>query len=518
MQEGKRMFARASGVLLAVSSLPSPYGIGSFGKTAKDWIDFLEQAGQKCWQLLPLGVTSWGDSPYMSFSAFAINPYYIDLDALCEQGLLEKQEIAALDWGRSPDAADYALLYRNREIVLSRAFSRARHALETNADFMDFCEKNSSWLKDFCLFMALKKLHGGVSWLEWEREVRLRDAAALERHERDIAEAMQYNAFLQFLAFTQWKDIKSYANSKNISIIGDMPIYVAIDSADVWANGDLFQLDEDRVPVRVAGCPPDAFAPKGQLWGNPLYNWEKAAETGFAWWISRIKENGALYDVVRIDHFRGFESYYSIPYGAPDASNGEWMPGPGLAFVNAINGAVINDAAINRASSGAAIIAEDLGYRTPEVSALLAASGYPGMKVLQFAFDSRENSGYMPYTYPRNCVVYTGTHDNTTTLDWFTSARTEDVEIAKDYLGVDNPVDGVWGFIRAALSSVADLAVIPMQDYLCLGAEARMNTPSILGGNWRWRMPPDALYRDGSGDAAALAKKIRRLAEVNGRL
>ncbi|MDR0375790.1 MAG: 4-alpha-glucanotransferase [Treponema sp.] len=508
MQEEKRMFARASGILLAVSSLPSPYGIGSFGKMAKDWIDFLERAGQKYWQMLPLGVTSWGDSPYMSFSAFAINPYYIDLDALCEQGLLEKREITALDWGRSPDTADYALLYRNREIVLSRAFSRVRHTLEANTDFTRFCEKNDSWLKDFCLFMALKKSHGGVSWLEWERDIRLRDPSALERHGKDLAEAARYNAFLQFLAFTQWNDIKSYANSKNISIIGDMPIYVAIDSADVWANGDFFQLDEDHMPVRVAGCPPDAFAPKGQLWGNPLYNWEKMAETGFAWWISRIKENSALYDVVRIDHFRGFETYYSIPYGAPDASNGKWTQGPGLAFVNAVN----------KALPGAAIIAEDLGYRTPEVSALLAASGYPGMKVLQFAFDSRENSDYMPYTYPRNCVVYTGTHDNTTTLDWFASARREDVELAKDYLGVDNPVDGVRGFIRAALSSVADLAVIPMQDYLCLGAEARMNAPSTLGGNWRWRMSPDVLSGGGDGASAALAKKLRRLAEVNGRL
>jgi 4-alpha-glucanotransferase len=504
MQEDKRMFARASGILLAVSSLPSPYGIGSFGKTAKGWIDFLEQAGQKYWQLLPLGVTSWGDSPYMSFSAFAINPYYIDLDTLCGQGLLEKPEITALDWGRRLDTTDYALLYRNRDLVLSRVFSRVRHTLKTSADFTHFCERNSSWLKDFCLFMALKKLHEGVSWLKWERDIRLRDAAALERHEKDLAEAVQYHAFLQFLAFTQWKDIKSYANSKNISIIGDMPIYIAIDSADVWANGDLFQLDEDRMPVRVAGCPPDAFAPKGQLWGNPLYNWEKAAETGFAWWISRIKENSALYDVVRIDHFRGFESYFSIPYGAQDASNGEWTPGPGLGFVNAVN----------RALPGAAIIAEDLGYRTPEVSALLAASGYPGMKVLQFAFDSRENSDYMPYTYPRNCVVYTGTHDNTTALDWFTSARREDVELAKDFLGVDDPVDGVWGFIRAALSSIADLAVIPMQDYLCLGAEARMNAPSTLGGNWQWRMSPDVL----GGGGSALAKKLRRLAEVNGRL
>jgi 4-alpha-glucanotransferase len=503
VQDHERVSGRAAGILLAVSSLPSPYGIGSFGKTAKEWIDFLAKAGQKYWQILPLGLTSWGDSPYMSFSAFALHPYYIDLDMLCEQGLLEKEEITAPDWSRRPDRTDYALLYRNRETVLNRAFLRARHSLETHKAFIEFCEKNASWLKDFCLFMAIKKMYGDTSWLEWDRDVRLRDTSALERHEKDLSERIRYHAFIQFLAFSQWENIRSYARSKAVSIIGDMPIYVAIDSADVWANSDLFQLNGDRSPVRVAGCPPDAFTPEGQLWGNPLYNWEKASETGFAWWISRIKESFALYDVVRIDHFRGFESYYSIPYGAPDASYGEWVQGPGLRFVNAINAAL----------PGADIIAEDLGYLTPEVRALLAASGYPGMKVLQFAFDTREESDYMPYTYPRNCVVYTGTHDNATTLDWFTSARREDVECARDFLGVGNPVDGVWGCIRAALSSVARLAVIPMQDYLCLGREARMNTPSTLGGNWQWRMPPDALIGD-----SALAGKIRRLAEVNGRL
>ncbi|MDR2194503.1 MAG: 4-alpha-glucanotransferase [Treponema sp.] len=499
MQENER----AAGILLAVSSLPSPYGIGSFGKTAKDWIDFLAQAGQTYWQILPLGITSWGDSPYMSFSAFALHPYYIDLDLLCEQGLLEKKEITAKEWGQRPDRTDYALLYRNREIMLNSAFLRARGSLETHKAFIDFCEKNDFWLKEFCRFMAIKKMHGDTSWLTWERDIRLRDTTALERYEKDLAERMRYHAFVQFLAFSQWKDIKSYAAGKAVSIIGDMPIYVAADSADVWANGELFQLDDERTPVRVAGCPPDAFTPKGQLWGNPLYNWEKAAETGFAWWISRIKENLALYDVVRIDHFRGFESYYSIPYGASDALYGEWVRGPGLSFVNAINNAL----------PSAAIIAEDLGYLTPEVRALLVASGYPGMKVLQFAFDAREDSDYMPYTYPRNCIVYTGTHDNTTTLDWFTSARREDVAYAKDFLGVEHPVDGVWGCIRAALSSVARLAVIPMQDYLCLGGDARMNTPSTSGGNWQWRMPPDAVNGD-----SALALKIRRLSEVNGRL
>ena len=520
---------RSAGILLAVSSLPSGYGIGSFGKAALEWIDFLERAGQKHWQILPLGPTSWGDSPYMSFSAFAINPYYIDLDILREQGLLDRADLEGR-WGSSPERADYGLLYKRRETILRRAFSRFRGGLKSEGKaenavnplaaasvqsngqaYQDFCEKNAFWLRDYCLFMAIKQKMGGRSWLEWGDEERLRDKDALERCEKECAEDLGYHAFVQFTAFSQWQAVKGCANGKGISLIGDMPIYVALDSADVWANGGLFQLDRERKPLRVAGCPPDAFSATGQLWGNPLYNWEAIAETGFAWWISRLRSSFSLYDIVRIDHFRGFESYWSIPFGAEDARGGEWVKGPGLGFVNAVNGAL----------PGAAIIAEDLGFLTPEVRGLLAASGYPGMKVLQFAFDSREESDYMPYSYPRNCVAYTGTHDNTTTLGWFKTAQEEDIALARDYLGVRDgfkrgdaeggDIAGVWAFIRAALSSVANLAVIPMQDYLCLGDEARMNHPSTLGGiNWQWRMKP------GAADDA-LADKIARLTKINGR-
>jgi 4-alpha-glucanotransferase len=496
-KEGKR----SAGVLLAVSSLPSQYGIGTFGRAAREWVDFLERAGQSFWQILPLGPTSWGDSPYMSFSAFAISPYYIDLETLCDQGLLEKSECEGLEWEETLEKADYALLYKNRTLVLNRAFMRFSKNSAQNQEFQQFCMKNAFWLDDYCLFMAIKSANSEVSWLEWEENARLRKPDALKRYREDYADLIEYFAFTQFAAFSQWREIKKYAEEKNISIIGDMPIYVALDSADVWANGRLFQLDETGKPARVAGCPPDAFAPKGQLWGNPLYNWSVMAENGYIWWIARLKQSLSLYDVVRIDHFRGFESYFSIPFGAPDARSGEWVKGPGLDFIKTLN----------KALPDASIIAEDLGYLTPEVRNLLAESGYPGMKVLQFAFDSRENSDYMPYFYPRNCVVYTGTHDNTTVLDWFKTARPEDAALAKEFFGVQNDADGVWAYIRTALSCVANLAIIPLQDYLELGGEARMNAPSTLGGNWQWRLRPDALND-------ALAGKIRRLTSINGRI
>jgi 4-alpha-glucanotransferase len=491
---------RAAGILLAVSSLPSRYGIGSFGEAAWQWIDFLAEAGQRYWQILPLGPTSWGDSPYMSFSAFAMSPYYIDLDILCEQKLLDKADVEGLDWGQRSDRVDYALLYQNRERVLRRAFARFRDGQfrDRHIDaFHTFCTENAAWLADFCLFMAIKQRNDGHSWLEWDEAARLRDKRFLETH---VGTDTQFHSFVQFMAFSQWQAVKEYAGSKGVSIIGDMPIYVALDSADVWANSELFQLDEQRKPTRVAGCPPDAFASTGQLWGNPLYRWDIIAETRFSWWLSRLKANFSLYDVVRIDHFRGFESYYSIPFGAPDASTGTWVKGPGLDFVNAVNEAL----------PVAAIIAEDLGYLTPEVRALLAASGYPGMKVLQFAFDSREDSDYMPYTYTRNCVVYTATHDNTTTFGWFKTAHPEDVALAKEFFGTED--DGVWAYIRTVLSSVANLAIVPMQDYLVLDDSARMNTPSTVGGsNWQWRLLSSAANTE-------LARKIAKLTRINGRL
>jgi 4-alpha-glucanotransferase len=489
---------RAAGVLLAVSSLPSRYGIGTFGEEARRWCRFLAEGGQKYWQILPLGPTGWGNSPYQSFSAFALNPYYIDLDLLREKDLLAPGEADSISWGRRADQVDYAALYRHREAVLRRAFGR----FKPDRSFEDFSARHSGWLADYALFMAIKQKGGGSSWLDWEEDLRFRDPAALARRRDELDRDIKYHAFVQYLAFSQWETVKAYAGGLGIGIIGDMPIYVAMDSADTWANGDLFQLDEQRRPLRVSGCPPDPFSAEGQLWGNPLYRWNVMEQTGYAWWLSRLRENLSLYDVVRIDHFRGFESYYSIPAGASGAGAGEWVRGPGLSFINAVNTGL----------PGASIIAEDLGYLTPEVRALLKAAGYPGMKILQFAFDSREASDYMPYSYERNCVVYTGTHDNTTSLDWFKSAEPEDAAQAMEYFGLKDAQEGNWAFIRAALSSVANLAVIPMQDYLGLDKRGRMNTPATLGGNnWRWRMLPTA-------DPAALAEKIRRLTRINGRL
>ena len=499
---------RSAGILLAVSSLPSPYGIGSFGDAARKWLRFLNAAGQKYWQILPLGPTGWGDSPYQSFSAFAISPYYVDLPTLIEQGLLLKKEVDAIRWSKRTDAVDYGTLYCHRETILRLACERfLKNASSGKTDminaaaFDSFRGANSFWLDDYSLFMTLKKKHEGRPWLEWDKPLKLRDKAALEKIKQQLSSEIHFHSFVQFLAFAQWQSIKDYAHSLDIAIIGDMPIYVAADSADAWANSSLFQLDEECKPLRVAGCPPDPFATGGQLWGNPLYRWDVIAETGFAWWIARLRSSFALYDIVRIDHFCGFESYYSIDANAHDAVDGEWVKGPGLRFIEAVNHEL----------PGAAIIAEDLGFLTPEVKALLTASGYPGMKVLQFAFDSREESDYMPYLYERNCAVYTGTHDNSTSPGWLRSADPDDVRMALDFFGLKDGKEAHWGFIRCALACVANTAIIPMQDYLGLDDRARINIPAVLGGNnWRWRMLPTAA-------SAVLAQKIRRLTAICGR-
>ncbi|MDR0568471.1 MAG: 4-alpha-glucanotransferase [Spirochaetaceae bacterium] len=488
---------RGAGILLAVSSLPSAYGIGSFGESARKWLDFLKQAGQKYWQILPLGPTGWGDSPYQSFSAFAISSYYIDLDALIEQNLLTPAEVASVSWG-GQGKVNYAVLYRRREALLKTACTR----FTGGPDFEAFCSRNAFWLEDYCLFMTLKKKNKGRSWLEWDEPLRFYRETALADARGQYVEDRYFHAFTQYTAYSQWQGIKAYARSLGIAVIGDMPIYVSGDSADVWAKSGMFQLDRERKPIRAAGCPPDPFAEAGQFWGNPLYRWDAMAERGFDWWISRIRLSLELFDVVRIDHFRGFESFYSIDAAEKDARRGEWVKGPGLAFIEAVH----------RELPGAAIIAEDLGYLTPEVEALLEASGFPGMKILQFAFDSREASNYMPYTYRRRCVVYTGTHDNPTVIGWFKSAPPEDTRTALDFLGVSRPKEGNWAFIRCALACVADTAIIPMQDYLGLDDRARMNIPSTLGGNnWRWRMLPGAADQ-------ALAEKIRRLTARYGRV
>lgn len=491
---------RTCGILLPVSSLPSPYGIGCFSREAYEFVDRLTEAGQTYWQLLPLGPTGYGDSPYQPFSAFAGNPYFIDLDTLAEEGLLKKEEYAGLDYGQDETQADYAKLYIQRYKVLRKAFARAQ--LDRDPGFRSFCREQAFWLEDYSLYMAVKNQFDGKSWDEWEEDIRLRQPEAVRSYQELCAEEIRFHCFLQYKFMEQWTKLKSYANSRGIRIIGDIPIYVAFDSSDSWASPELFQFDDSRRPVNVAGCPPDAFSADGQLWGNPLYDWDYHEKTEYAWWIRRMEHCFHLYDVVRVDHFRGFDEYYAIPYGARTAANGRWQPGPGMRLFEALK----------RQLGEAAIIAEDLGYLTESVMKLVRDSGYPGMKVMEFAFDSREAGDYMPYNYTANSVVYTGTHDNQTLAAWYDELSESDRALAQDYLMLEgrSRAEMVWAFIRLTLASVAGTAVIPMQDYLGLGEEARMNQPSTMGKNWRWRMRKDAFTRE-------LAKKIARMAEVYGR-
>ena len=448
------------------------------GAAAREFADFLAAGGQSCWQILPIGPTSYGDSPYQSFSSFAGNPYFIDLDILAEWGLLEPEEYQFLNWGNDPGQADYELLYKNRFQVLRLAVSRLSRGDKFE---MRGTLWGADWLEDYALFMALKDKFGGASWLDWPEELRLREPASLALARKELAAEIDFWKWVQHLFFSQWWSLKEYVNQKNISIIGDLPIYVALDSADVWANPDQFQLDENGRPTEVAGCPPDGFSADGQLWGNPLFDWERMKKDGYAWWLKRIAWQFQICDTLRIDHFRGFDSYYAIPYGDATAKNGRWKPGPGIGFFKAVN----------KALGKKDIIAEDLGFLTPSVHKLLKDSGYPGMKVLEFAFDSRDTgSDYLPHCYSPHCVVYAGTHDNDTIQGWMASAPKKDVSFAKAYLRLSKREGYHWGMMRSAWASPADLAVMQFQDLLGLGSEARMNTPSTLGNNWKWRALP----------------------------
>ena len=489
---------RTSGILLPVSSLPSPYGIGSLGKESFQFIDFLREAGQRYWQILPIGPTGCGDSPYQSFSAFAANPYFIDPGLLIKQGLLKEEEVRRFRFGDDPEQIDYGALFDNRARMLRLAADRFP---DTDADFGVFRRKNAKWLQDSALFMALKAENGMVSFQDWPDDLRLRRKPALDAAKTRLAGEIRFWEVTQYLFETQWSPLKAYANRNGISIIGDLPIYVSPDSADLWAHSELFQLDENRRPTGVAGCPPDAFTAEGQLWGNPLYDWEKHASDGYRWWVERLAGAAKVYDVIRIDHFRGFAGYYSVPAGSKNAVNGRWHKGPGIALVNTLK----------KNLPQLSIIAEDLGFLTEDVRELVKGSGFPGMKVLQFAFDSREKNDYLPHNYIKNCVVYTGTHDNTTTEDWKLSAPAEDVAFARSYLGIGPEDDFTGAMIRAAQASVADTCIIPLQDYMRLGAQARINTPGTVGGNWRWRVTQEALTHE-------LAHSIRETAELYGRL
>lgn len=491
---------RSSGILLHITSLPGPYGVGTMGPQARAFVDFLAQAGQRHWQVLPVGPTSYGDSPYQSFSTYAGSPYLISLEELEADGLLLAGEASSVDWGSDPLQVDYEKLYRGRTTVLRRAFERGGQ--RDRDQVAAFRREHKSWLEDYALFMALKTRFAMVCWQDWpDRALRLREPEALAQAGAELREDVDFWVYVQYLFYTQWQSLREYAGDQGVALVGDIPIYVALDSADAWSHPEILQLDGEGRPIRVAGCPPDAFTEDGQLWGNPLYNWEALAADGFGWWLDRVEILSRLYDVVRIDHFRGFESYYAIPAGAQNAKIGQWCPGPGLALFEAIR----------RRVGELRFIAEDLGFLTPQVRDMVTASGYPGMKVLQFAFDCWCQSDYLPFRYDHNCVVYTGTHDNNTILGWFASQNEADRQFCRDFLDLRDDREVCWKLIAAAWSSVADLAIAPMQDFLELGEEARMNEPSTLGGNWQWRMAQGVLT-DG------LAGRIRRLTCVYGRV
>ena len=466
---------RGAGILLPVSSLPSPYGIGTFGKAAYEFVDQLVEAGQKYWQVLPLGPTSYGDSPYQSFSAFAGNPYFIDLDVLCEEGLLKIDEIRYIKWEERLDRVEYELLWKHRYGVLKRAFIRSNH--KTTEEFQHFLEENAQWIQDYGLFMACKEHFENAEWLKWDKDIRFRQPEALQRYCKTFSQEIEFYQFLQYKFYEQWSGLKKYANEHGVEIIGDMPIYVALDSVDVWVNPGLFELDEERKPVCVAGCPPDAFSDDGQKWGNPLYNWRIMEKEGFAWWKRRMAAAAKLFDVVRIDHFIGIVRYYVIP--ADDSARKGWFEwGPGEKLIRALD----------EARGQTKIIAEDLGVVIPQVGELLEKAGYPGMKVIEFAFDGNTDNPYLPHMYQKNCVVYGGTHDNETLVGYYDNLSVDNLAYALQYTDCSNRAALIEKVFLMAYRSVADTVIFQMQDVLEKGNETRMNLPATIGENWRWRL------------------------------
>ncbi len=488
---------RSSGILMHITSLPSPYGIGTLGKQAYAFVDFLAQAGQKNWQMLPLSPTGYGDSPYQSCSAFAGNPFLIDLDRLVERGYLTQEEIASLCWGNDPTRVDYETIYRNRDQILRIAFSR----FQSKETYLSFLRRNGDWLWDYSLYMALKASHNGAPWYEWEEPLKRRDADALWNARQELKEEVDFHCFCQYLFHRQWRKLKYYARRKGIRIIGDVPIYVPLDSVEVWVDPELFQLDNDLHPEAVAGVPPDAFTDEGQLWGNPLYRWKAHEADGFCWWIRRLKAAAKLYDVVRLDHFRGFEAFWRVPAGDTTAKGGKWEKGPGMRFIRAIK----------KALPSTAFIAEDLGFLTPQVLEMKEKSGFPGMVVLEFAFGSREPSSYLPHNHPKNSVCYIGTHDNCPLSGWLQELSPDSRAYAGEYMAWNETEGPLWGTIRTALSSVSQLTVLQMQDLLVLGSEARMNLPGSFGSpNWCWRMKENSIN-------PALAGRLYNLTRLYGR-
>ena len=564
---------RSAGILLPVFSLPSKHGIGTLGKAAFDFIDFLKSAGQTYWQMLPLGPGGSGDSPYSSYSVFAGNPYFIDLDLLVEEGILLPEEVDGIVWENDPDHVDYGIFHAEHEKLLKKAY--AKITPEIRSKMQAFAAASGPWLENFALYVTLKKHFGGAIWTEWEdRAIRRHEADAVRKYREMLADEVDFHIFEQYLFYSQWDKVRAYAKEQGIGLIGDIPIYVALDSADVWSEPYFFQLDEENVPTFVAGVPPDYFSEDGQLWGNPLYDWERMERDGYGWWIRRIEHAAKLFDVLRIDHFRGLASYWAVPFGAKSAKEGKWMTGPGEKFVKVLTSWFYN----------LQFIAEDLGMLTPDVYDLLNATKLPGMKVLEFAFDPVTPSAYLPHYFPQNCVCYTGTHDNMTAAGWVLDGAAKEVEHARKYLGLDDlaPIlteeaaetvpeenaapaeeavmaekDAIAeaaatekdsdaeaaendsaaddkensaavtavkrrelspeeirrfdrALIRAGMSSIAVLFVAQMQDYLCLDNSARTNVPGVAEGNWSWKMRGGAIPEGLAEEIAAMTKLYGR--------
>ena len=494
---------RSSGILLSVTSLPSKYGIGCFSKAAYNFVDYLAEAGQTYWQILPLGPTSYGDSPYQTFSTIAGNPYMISLEDLIEEGTLTKEECDATDFGTDPQRVDYGKMSENRLALLRKAYERSD--ISRNRDYQQFVAENQDWLPDFALFMALKKHFNNAAWTQWPQDIRLRWGFALDYYRRELYFEIEFQQYLQFTFFRQWKKLKAYANEKGIRIIGDIPIYVAQDGVDRWTHAELFQVDEENNLSAVAGCPPDSFSADGQIWGNPLYRWDYHRATGYDWWINRLYHTFRLYDAVRLDHFRGFDEFFSVPVGAKSALEGHWEKGPGMELFETLRWRLGEQE----------LIVEDLGLMTDSVRKLVKDSGFPNMKVLQFAFDPNDigaANDYLPHNYDRNCVVYTGTHDNETAAGWLARLTEKEMKQIRDYIcDHETPDEKLYlRIIAEAMKSSANICIIPAQDYLGLGNDARMNQPSTLSSNWSWRMKEGALTEGLKETILTLTKRYGR--------
>ncbi len=490
---------RKNGILMHISSLPSEYGIGKMGKAAYDFIDFLVASGVKCWQILPLSPTSYGDSPYQSFSVYAGNPYFIDFNTLKREGLLKKSDFKDVQWEDNANRVNYELIYKHCFKVLKQAFKAFKR--DISKSYKEFKEKNAHWLDEYALFMALKFDNDGKAWYEWDKKLAAREKSALEKAKKELEQEIEFFRFIQFKFFAQWKNLKKYANDKGIEIIGDMPIYVSYDSVEAWANPELFCFDKDKKPTAVAGCPPDDFSKTGQLWGNPLYDWAYHKKTNYKWWVERLKFSAECYDIVRIDHFRGFESYYTIPYGNETAEEGEWKKGPGAELFKTAN----------KQLGSLNIIAEDLGFITDDVREMLDEVGYPGMKVTQFAFGEGGKSEHLPHNYTTsNCIAYTGTHDNETLKGWVNSQSKDTLKFCMSYLNIKKKKDIPKEIIKLTWSSVAQIAVAQMQDFLGSDESGRMNTPSTLGTNWQFRTKAEDF-------TPKLAKRISKLNKMYNR-